>query len=156
MGTSTDGILAYGYDIKTPGEGMNFRGLHDNDVPAWLMEDSEDEDSGWHDFKEAATARLLAANGFTETWETRTGDGYHAREAEAKKALGVEIVSHCSGEYPMFILAAKSQSACRGYPEPADLAVPGNADERLAWALEVLGIKPDADKPQWLLASYWG
>jgi hypothetical protein len=155
MGQSTDGILAYGYDIKRPGEGMQFRELDEDDVPRWLR-DSDDEDADWLDFGDAAMQRLLAANGFTETWETRTGDGYHARESEAKAALGVDIVTHCSGEYPMYLLAAKSQEARRSYPEAADFTLPENGDERLAWALEVLGIKPEADKPQWLLASYWG
>lgn len=143
MGTSTNGILAYGYDL-----GEDFAGLSDyeRNEPAWY-----DESEGW---QESAEKALLAAHGFTETdWQV---DGYFARKKAAEEEMGVELDTYCSGDYPMFLLAAKVQTCYRGDADPVDLTLPDNADERLAWALGVLGITPKADRPQWLLASYWG
>jgi hypothetical protein len=140
MGTSTNGILAYGYDLGDPQDDFD-----PDDFP-WY-----DEDEG---FDESAEKALLAAHGFTETdWRA---DGYFERKSAAEKTIGVELVAHCSGDYPMYLLAAARQTARRGYVEVVDRTVPDNADERLRWALGVLGITPKAEKPQWLLVSYWG
>lgn len=155
MGVSTDGILAYGYDLGESGE-QHFVGFDEDDAPAWLKEDPDDEDTDLKDFGDAAERRLLDASGFTETWETRIGDGYHKRETEAQKALGVQIETHCSGDYPMYLLAAKVITASRGTAEAVDLTLPDNAAERLAWAVETLGLDVGDQKPRWLLASYWG
>ena len=155
MGTSTNGILAYGYDLQGLGEGMRFKDLAEYDVPDWIRD--ADEDTGWKDFEYAAERRLLDAHGFTETWETRvTEEGYFSREQAAKTAMGVQIESHCSSEYSMFLLAAKVMIARRGFPETIDFTLPDDADERLAWAVEVLGLDVGDQKPRWLLASYWG
>lgn len=143
MGTSTNGILAYGYDL-----GEDFAGLNDyqRDEPDWF-----DEREGW---RESAHITLLKAHGFAETdWQA---DGFFERKREAEKAMGVELKAYCSSEYSMYLLAAKVQTCYRGDADPVDLTLPDNADERLSWALGVLGITPKADKPQWLLASYWG
>jgi len=144
MGTSTDGILAYGYDL---GDDFGFE-YDDKNRPAWM--DNDDES-----YAETAWRMLLNANGFTETY----GDGhanYFRRERAAEEALGLKLVFYCSGEASMYILAVKEIRAHRGEALTIDLSVPGNANERLQWALDVLGVKPKADKPQWLLASYWG
>jgi hypothetical protein len=147
MSTSTDGILAYGYDLTEWAENLD-EGAHD-----WLSEDDDSE------LGDAIERTLLAAVGFTATWETwdksAEGRSFYAAEDDAKKLLGVELVTHCSGDYPAYILAAKSQTASRGCPRPIDLTLPDNADERLRWAVGVLGISQLAE-PQWLLASYWG
>lgn len=140
MGTSTNGMLAYGYDL-----GEEF-GFEDTAEPDWY-----DETDGW---QESAEKALLAAHGFTETdWRV---DGYFARLEAAKKEMGVEFDVYCSGDYPLYLIAAKVQTVYRGDADPVDMTLPDNADERIAWALGVLGVKPKADKPQWLLASYWG
>lgn len=143
MGTSTNGILAYGYDL---GDYFGERDDYDAPNPDWY-----DETEGW---SESAQIALLAAHGFTETdWQA---DGYFDRKREAEEAMGVAIEHYCSCDYPMYLLAAKRQTAYRGDANPIDLTLPDNTDERLAWAIGVLGLKPKADKPQWLLASYWG
>lgn len=139
MGRSTDGILAYGYDLGGEETGMEY--------PDWY--DEEDNDG----FEDAAMERLLAATGFTEVYDDGR-EGYFARKREAEAALGVELVNHCSCEYPMWILAAVSQRASRGTPKVIDFTVPEDADQRLAWAAEVLGLTVSG-KPQWLLASNW-
>jgi hypothetical protein len=156
MSTSTDGIAALGFNLGSDEE--------------WLVEEA-DEDGGleldWfgeadNDFVDAAERRLLAAAGFTETWSP-DNEGYFQREREAKERLGVQFVTYCSGEYPMFILATKAIQVSRGYVEPLNLdemaarTTPGGEDEqRLRHALGVLGLTPKQESPQWLLCSFWG
>lgn len=137
MGTSTDGILAYGYDL---GEDWGFE--YDEKRPNW-MEEADD-------YIASAEHLLLTAVGVTH----ELGDYVDDKEMLAR--TGVFFEMHCSDRAPMYLLVAKSQTANRGYPEAADFTVPEGADERLAWALGVLGIEAPTEKPQWLLASWWG
>lgn len=147
MGTSTNGILAYGIDL---GEDFGFD--YDEPQPAWI----DDEDD------EAPETVLLAANGFTEPEPDITTDrdgwrSWRSRQRDAKKDLGVELVHYCSGDVPMYILAAKHFEVYRGDTEEVDFDLPKNANERLAWALDVLGLDKFKDqRPKWLLASWWG
>lgn len=146
MTTSTDGILAYGFDL---GDDFGFDG---DDTPDWAAED----DNGRIDWAGDAQRALLTATGFTEVYEDGRA-GYFAREREAEAALGVAFVAHCSDGYPMWLLAASSQTARRGFPEPVDMALPAGADERLAWAVETLGLDHlKGRQPTWLLASWRG
>lgn len=148
MSTSTDGILAYGYSLGDFSE-IGFidpdgRAL---DGPSWLDEDDPDTD-----FVDQAVDWLIAAAFVGGTAEDH--DLYKDR-GEAQALLGVWIEVHRSEWAPMYLLAAKVITASRGFPEVVDLSLPDRADERLSWALGVLGIKPKADKPVWLLTSYW-
>lgn len=161
MGTSTDGILAYGYDLGGSGNEWLFAevdGEYGPPTMPWFLEATEaDDPDGERDYGGLFMDRLLAVHGFTETdWQV---DGYWDRKQAAEEALGVELVFHCSGEYPMVILAAKSVTARRGSPKTIDpewLADVHHANDRLAWALTALGVTPKATGPAWLLASNWG
>lgn len=149
MGTSTDGILAYGFDL---GEDYGFEWDDESPRPVWVDSDEY----------EAAENVLLAADGFTEPEPDFNDDregwlAWSSRRDEAIKALGVEIVYHCSDECSMHILAAKHFRNSRGFAVEVDFDLPENADERLAWAVEVLGLDKFKDEePRWLLASWWG
>jgi hypothetical protein len=159
MSTSTNGILAYGYDLggdeewklQDAGEFGEFPDLD------WYDPESEDGD----DFQTAAETRLLATiAGFTETdWQA---DGYFDREREAKARLGVEFDTYCSDSYPMFLLATKVITVYRGSTEVIDMADLAAAPAREGWddklraALDALGLKPTQQQAKWLLCSYWG
>ncbi|MFF9118282.1 hypothetical protein ACF09Y_22230 [Streptomyces massasporeus] len=156
MGQSTNGILAYGYDLGGEEE-WKLQGLG---------EYGELPDLPWHaegeDFQEAAERRLLAQLAdFTETWQPGS-DGYFTREQEAKARLGVEFDTYCSGDYPMYLLATKVITVYRGSVEHIDMAELVTApetngwDEKLRAAVQALGITPTQEKPKWLLCSYWG
>lgn len=144
MGTSTDGILVYGWALDETALA---------DLP-WLT----DEDG---DLSGALTRRLLVEiAGFAETWEDGN-DGYYERERAAEARLGVEIETHCCQDAEEFILAAKVITASRGYPEALDLAAlqaeaeDGGYDEKLARAAAALGLTFE-QPPGWVLASWWG
>lgn len=156
MGQSTDGILAYGYDLGGD-EGWKLEGLGEyGEFPElpWL-----DEDEG---FQESAERRLLAEiAGFTEEWSPGK-DGYWERKEAAEARVGVKFDSYCSGDYPMFLLATKVITVHRGSVKDIDMlalaAEPAanGWDAKLRAALAALGITPQQSEPRWLLASYWG
>ncbi|WP_328344653.1 hypothetical protein [Micromonospora sp. NBC_00421] len=158
MGTSTDAILTYGYNLGNDDEwkleGAGEYGGYDFTAHDWYSED------GGTDLVESIETKLLAAHGFTETdWQV---DGFYQRQTEAKAAMGVEVVTHCSGDYPMYVLAAKKITASRGDCEVVDFdaltreTVEGGYDEKLRAALTALGLTPTQDRARWLLCSYWG
>jgi hypothetical protein len=150
MSTSTDGILAYGFDL---GESYGFDWDDEEPQPDWIESDEY----------EAHNTVLLAAHGFTEPepdiyTQRDAWKAWDNRKNQALKEIGVELVMHCSDSCTMWILAAKHFENRRGYPvEIPNLDLPDNADERLAWAVDVLGLKAfEGQQPKWLLASWWG
>lgn len=155
MGVSTDAILAYGYDLGDPAEGWKVKetGEYGSLNVPWF--DPEDDEA---DFMDAVEKRLLASAGFTETdWRV---DGYFTRRSAALGSFGVEVVSHCHHDYPMFILAAHHITVHRGSVGTVDLgglaALQEDADARLARVLTALGLTPTQQAPAWLLVSDWG
>lgn len=160
MGMSTNAMLVYGYHlgggdsdwlVQDAGEYGELPGLD------WYSADDEDG----NDFITAAEKHLLTQLAdFTETdWQA---DGYFDRERAAKARLGVEFESHCSGEYPMYLLITKGITAYRGSVETIDFAALQaevdrvDADAKLRAALAALGLQPTQERAQWLLCSYWG
>ena len=154
MGQSTNGILAYGYNLG-------------GDEGGWKIAEA-DEYGDWEphwpdadDDPEGAVERfLLASVGFTETdWRA---DGYRDRKKTAQDQVGVQLESYCSGDYPMWLLAAHVITVYRGDVKEIDFAelmadrLQGEWDAKLALAIQTLGITPKQDKPKWLLVSYWG
>jgi hypothetical protein len=155
MGQSTNGILLYGYNLAGGDSEWQVRevGEYGELQLDWYDNTSDEAD----DFETQAEKRLLASVGFTEKWAPGV-EGYWDREREAKARLGVEFESYCSGEYPMYALAAKGsvQTAHRGDCDPVDFTVQPDWDDKLRAALEVLGMTPTQDKAKWLLCSWWG
>jgi hypothetical protein len=140
MGVSTNAILVFGVEL---GE----------DVPESLL--GED---GSFDFEDilAADAGLFEPICGTENLSTPYWEAKRKAVAEAP----VELVWHCSGEYPMYILGVPGteKTANRGHPRtvtPSDFATP--SDEKIEafkkWC-EDHDIVLEAE-PAWLLCSYW-
>lgn len=154
MGVSTNGILAYGFNIGG-GDGdwkIQEAGEYGEWEPEWANEDDGTV--------ECAEAKLLEAVGFTETdWRV---DGYFERKREAEARVGVEFEGHCSDQCTMYVLAAHTVTAYRGDAKEIDFAVfeqqrlAEDWDGKLQRACEVLGITPTQEQPKWLLVSYWG
>jgi hypothetical protein len=148
-------MLMYGYNLGSDEHGWNVQQVDEYGSLAVNWPGLDDSD-----FKMAADAVLLASVGFTETdWQA---DGFFDRQHAAEARLGVEIESHCSNEYPAWVLAAKVITARRGDADVIDFAaltaqaVAEDWDGKLAAALVALGLTPTQERPQWLLASYWG
>jgi len=154
MGTSSDAVLAYGYDL---GEWSKIQGAgefgEDLSLP-WLDDDCDDS------YTDQAERCLLASVGFTEEWEPDSG--YWDRKKDAEARLGVQFETYCSDNAPMHVLAAHvitvSRGDCKVLDLPALAAMPfeGLWDDKLRAACEALGITPTQEQPGWLLVSYWG
>jgi hypothetical protein len=83
------------------------------------------------------------------------GDG---REWMAEHGItGIEFIEHCSGDYPMYGIAATGTvlTAHRGYPEQVNgLTVPDDLTPLIA-TIRALGIDQDSCTIGWHLASWW-
>lgn len=154
MGTTTNGILAYGFNLGGGGSDWEIAdtGEYGEWEPDWCGEDE--------DVVIAAERKLKESVGFAETdWRV---DGYFEREREAEKRVGVEFEGYCSGEYTMWALAAATITSHRGDAIEVDFAaleqqrIDEDWDGKLKRACEVLGLKPKQERPRWLLLSYWG
>ena len=149
MGQSTDGILAYGYDLGGDSEWR----LADTPATAALAEE------GYWDTETAETA-LLAAVGFVEVdYKTL---GYFDRRRAAQERVGVKLMTYCSLDYPQYLLVAHAIRVYRGDVKEIDMGELAEAplvhgwDDKLRAALETLGLTPTQERAKWLLVSYWG
>lgn len=141
MGSSSTGILAYGYNC---GEDFGFD--WDAEKPAWY-----DEDEGWVNSAEIA---LRAAVGFTEQWQRGDDGSYFDREREADIKVGVTIERYGCDGYNGHLLAAVCHRVGDYGAEDVDLTLPEGCEQRLMWAREVLGL--GVGEIGWILASYYG
>ncbi|HEY5851270.1 MAG TPA: hypothetical protein VIT62_10960 [Lysobacter sp.] len=107
MGTSTNAILAFGFDI---GE----------ELPDSLLPEDEDE---FFDFEEWLCGRLGLE------WSEGRDDDYWLKRRAAIEAFPVDLVAHCSGDYPMYFLAVRGteSTALRGTPQRVQLTPPSEA-----------------------------
>ncbi|MFI0268593.1 hypothetical protein [Streptomyces luteogriseus] len=160
MGMSTNAMLVYGYHLGGDDGGWLVHGAGEyGELPPldWYDDEAEDSDG----FQESAEQHLLATIGqFTEDdWRA---DGYFDRRRAAKARIGVQFDTHCSGDYPGYLLIAKGITVYRGSVEVIDFAAlqaevqQADADTKLRAALDALGLRPTQEQAQWLLCSYWG
>lgn len=131
MGTSTDAIVAFGFNLgeEWP-EALRIEGEEYPDFEDWIA-----EHLGLGD------------------WQV---EGYWARKREAVNAFPVEIISHCSGDYPEYFIAIRGtqQRASRGYPVKLET---GEVDSSKVQALREFcaqhGI--EWEEPAWHAFSMW-
>ena len=155
MGISSDGQICYGIsfdeDYEFPWNG-EWDGEADDIDSWWLFEVCKyknpfelfDDDGEW-------------IGGIEATKEQR--DAYFAPRRAFKKAhpLPVELVWHCSYEYPMYILATPGSvlTASRGYPKAIESleARPSEVAALMAFCKEY---NLEGDGPKWWLSSMCG
>lgn len=165
MGRSTNGILAYGYDLGGPEE-WKVREWDDDsytlNVP-WApregdegdndADEDEDEESSWEG---RLTGQIVRA------WNVQHGTSYKPGDwsdgEDVLKLAGIELETYCSDSYPMYVLcAADPLTAYRGDAVDTTEKLAADRaqwDEQLSWALQALGLTPKQEKPAWLLCSY--
>ena len=154
MGQSTNAQLCYGIafdeDTEFPWHAERF----DGEIEQWWREllgykpsfELFGEDGDYLDGTEPPKERIAE---------------YFAERDQFDKdhpTLPVEVVEHCSGEYPMYILAVPgtSQIARRGYPRiitPANLFVMPPAIDALVAFCNAHSI--EVSPPEWWLSSNW-
>lgn len=133
MGQSTDAILIYGYDLGGPGSG-------------WKLKDGVDE---WDEITLPwVTQEKLDEIGFEQCV---------ADELEKFGITGVTVESHCSVDYPMYVIGVNAVRAHRGYPKVIARATVTPAEaETLSRAMSALGLHPEQELPALILCSDWG
>ncbi len=164
MGVSTDGILAYGYDLDGQ-DGLNVaeaQASPTNDgylKTSWY--DAEHDEITDEDGDELGTIAILTKRLYDTIPNAPVVEYEYEREDPVKDHYGVWFEGHCSGEYPMYILTTHVVTARRGYPQTLDFTeleakrLRENWDAKLARALAVLEVTPLVPA-SWLLASDWG
>lgn len=152
MGVSTDGQLTYGIAFE---EETEFP-WGEQEIEEWWIETV-------HGFK--PSRQIYDADGQYIGGKRPPDDVMNAHFAERQdfeKAhpLPVELVTHCSYDYPMYILAPPGahHSAHRGYPkeiDPTVLSVSADQHEALLKFCRDHGIEIPG-QPKWYLSSLWG
>lgn len=132
MGVSTDGILVFGIDL------------------------GEEELEFLHDFENDFDEFLHSLSGLPDYGEP--GHDY-VKDRDFVNSYPVDLVWHCSYQYPMYILAIRGTetTAARGYPQkidPSSLVVANEKIEFLKKFCETYGI--EWQEPKWYLCSMWG
>lgn len=138
MGVYTDAYLAFGIDL---GEEL---------PEGWESTDNlggYDEEAVFD--PDVILERLAGCTGH---------EPYEERSAK-REALPVALLSHCSSDYPMYILHVPGTvaSAFRGGPTEIkfDFIDKEKVETFMTWCREH-GIPDEDNNPTWLLASYWG
>lgn len=144
MSQSTDAILAFGFNLTD----------EDEDIKEIFGVDEEDE----FEFDEwlATMAGAIYPAGHAGI-DSPAYVAYSNACKAAVAACPVELVTHCSAEYPMYFLAVRGTvtTAKRGYPEAVFTYVPEQEriDAARAFCIE-MGI--ELQEPQWHIFSMWG
>lgn len=133
MGVSTNGILVFG--IQLPEE----------ETPDFL----EDFDGDFDSF-------LNSLSGLPK-WREEGHD--FEKDRAFRESFPVDLLSHCSYDYPMFILAVRGteKTAYRGDPkiiDPSSLVVSPDKIEELRKFCDEYDI--EWEEPKWYLCSMWG
>jgi hypothetical protein len=148
MSTSTDAIMAFGFDL---GE----------ELPEGLMTSIELSDGEEHEtfeWDEFVANQLLpdlaepAHDDYNKDWPK-----YWQKRRKAVEAFPLDMIMHCSLECPMWFLAIRGteQRVNRGYVEPVkQVAVTGEQIAALKAFCEKYGI--EWQEPAWHIMSYWG
>lgn len=181
MGQSTDGILAFGWDLGS---------IEDDNHWAYSLierlDDAEDYDdvlrealgyvglpNPWDELEGKPSEWYRSPDFYGDSLEFKTWleltqvarDEHRAHEKAALDGFPGAIVTHCSHEYPMFILTLKSTNWCayRGSPVNVTPGVLSLFQEstitvvaaQLYDVARQLDLQPP-EMPRLLLASDWG
>lgn len=152
MGTSTDGILFYGALLEDEAE---FPWSESETIEDWWLYNV-------CEFKHEQPIYDLDGNyldGVEPTNEAYELYFQELREARKKYPMPVELVTHCSGDYPMYAICFPNTeiTASRGRPLSIDINDFGGTEHMAETVSKFCArFNLEIDKPNWYLASYWG
>lgn len=167
MGQSTDALIAYGLsfdeDSEFPWYGCDLDGGGE-DFEEWWRDVNgfkhAVEQPDWEAIEERSKQRPMGRPGESSPEDQAHIDAWFGERNDWDKAnpLPVELISHCSAKYPMYILAVPGtkQIAHRGCPVEIDLAVGAKVgNSTLLWFCDEHDIKTPEEGPKWWLFSDW-
>lgn len=143
MGVSTDAILAFGFDL----------GLED-EKPAFLQIEGDDAPEDFDDFI-GREAGIVYPHG--SGYPSPEYTAYSVAKKAALDACPVELIAHCSHEYPMYFLAVRGTEtkAWRGSPQKVEtLAIDDAKVQAMREWCVAHGV--EWQEPAWHIFSMWG
>jgi hypothetical protein len=154
MGQSTDAILIYGVHLQDHTDeqhsGLPWAGqVLSEDDGYTVIEDGDDD---WAD------TLVRRANARGENLPAYPDDGCFEARRKLEDDCLIEPVSHCSSEYPMWIIGVKSsmERAYRGGPIDFDNGFPQVSDAEKKALKEWCEEFDIPHEPKWILCSNWG
>lgn len=147
MGTSTDAILAFGFDL---GE------CEDEGIAAMFRVELEGDEI--FDFDEWLATRAGAV--YPEGHSGIDSPEYQTYSAARKLAIDrcpVELVTHCSYDYPMYFLALRGSETRAWRGSPKAVSTPQPTQEQIdAMRSFCVDIGLPWQEPAWHIFSLWG
>lgn len=154
MGVSTDGQISYGVAIE---EGFELPWADHDDIESWWREVVHGYKPPFELYTEDGSEYI----GGEKPSSSRISEYYdHRRDFDKDHPIPIDVVLHCSYDYPMYIIAIKgtTKKAWRGYPVaflPEELIISEKGEKDLKEFMEKY--IPDVEfKPNWYLSSLWG
>lgn len=149
VGVSTNAILAFGFDLGVEGA----EELAELFMPGV---DTEEDESFEFDEWIATQAGVVYPEEHSGI-DSPEFEDYSTKREAAIAACPVEVITHCSYDYPMYFLALRGTkiSASRGYP--VAITTPTPTAEQIAAMrafCEQHGI--EWQEPSWHIFSLWG
>jgi hypothetical protein len=154
MSVSSDGILTYGYALEEDAYVPWNDEKYNNDFDVWWMQvngykpphDLYDENGGYRP---------------EITMKEKNENREYRKQFHDDHPQPIQLVQHCSYEYPMYIIAAKETTtlASRGYPRMIELELLTLASNGQADILKEFCDEYDIEvkgEPAWWLASMYG
>lgn len=143
MGQSTNAIIAYGFDLG-------------DELPESLQSLMSEY--------EGDSEEVLAADIGIELPQYTAGCDYSAYSASRNAGLAdlkIDLITHCSGEYPMYFLAARGSNKLASRGNPTSLSArdldDGKFDQGVIDAMHAFCDRHDIEWqiPQWHIFSMW-
>lgn len=172
MGVSTDAILCYGVDFGEEPDGLPFYDEENGvDFDEWVYSLTPglsnthlwDTYYEWEKTPEAQALRATTYNLVPEfeklnpQWRDELNEIY-ARRREAENNAPVELVYHCSGDYPMYIVAVKGTTVKAWRGEPQEITTETfEIDVKHLFAAQRFCEEHEIpfEDPTWILCSYY-
>ena len=156
MGVSTDGQLCFGISIEEDTELPWDCKKYEGDIEVWWRDINGFNPNAPSPFSESGNWRPE----FSETErESMFALWYKERkEWDDRHPIPVEVVLHCSYDYPMYIIAAKGKvySARRGYPERIDTSKLTVTQKEMDTLKQFCAEHHIDGEIGWWLSSLWG
>jgi hypothetical protein len=153
MGQSTDARLHYGVSFEDGAE-FPWDKDHEGDFEDWWR-----DETGYKPLH-----KMWSDDGMTQLIpdEDPRKDAYYKHMFQWPKdhPAPVDIVTHCSGEYPMYLAVVPGTQICADRGEviavnPSDLTVRPEEEAALLAFLAKYNLEPQEGGPAWLLTSLW-
>ena len=142
MGQSTNAILAFGFDLGEPSEEL---------LKAFGTDPDNDSSIDFEQWIETQAGLVYPAGGTDKAYRA-----YRKARDAAAAACPVDLITHCSGDYPMYFLAVRGTEMTAHRGDPTAVTIEAVAPEKIQ-AMRELCEKHGIEwkEPGWHIFSMW-